>query len=176
MEQFDCLVVGAGAAGIGVGCVLQDLNIGRFSILDRGTIGASFRLWPKEMRMITPSFTGNAYGLLDLNSISLRTSPAYTLGTEHPSGDEYADYLEALARYRKLPVQTGVDVQRIRPLDGGGFELDTDQGVLRSRYVIWAAGEFQYPRTDSFPGAEYTVHNSQVQKWEGMPGDDYICC
>ncbi|NGZ77103.1 NAD(P)/FAD-dependent oxidoreductase [Saccharibacillus alkalitolerans] len=173
-EEYGCLVVGAGAAGIGIACVLQDLNVGRFCILERHEIGASFRLWPGETRMITPSFTGNAYGLLDLNSVSLRTSPAFTLGTEHPSGSEYADYLEALAAYRKLPVRTGTDVRDVRPLEEGGFELATDKGTLRSRHVIWAAGEFQYPRTDGFPGAEYAVHSGLVREWKELPGEEFV--
>lgn len=174
MEVFDCIVVGAGAAGIGVGCVLRDLNIERFVILDRSEIGASFRCWPAEMRMITPSFTGNAYGILDLNSVSLKTSPAYTLGTEHPSGPQYADYLEALAAYKQLPVRTGVDVRQVRPLEGGGFDVETDGGVLRSRHVIWAAGEFQYPHTAGFPGAEHAIHSSLVREWAQLPGDEFV--
>ncbi|WP_256720875.1 MULTISPECIES: NAD(P)-binding domain-containing protein [Paenibacillus] len=128
-----CLIVGAGAAGIGMGCVLQDLNISSFSILERGAISTSFLMWPKEMRMITPSFTNNAYGKLDLNAISLRTSPAYTLGTEYPSGEQYADYLQAVADFRKLLVQTGIDVTAIQLHKDGIYELDTNQGAMYSQ-------------------------------------------
>jgi len=48
--------------------------------------------------------------------------------------------------------------------------------ILRCRYVVWAAGEFQYPRTgDSlFPGAEHCLHNSSVRSWAELPGDDFV--
>jgi len=171
-QTFDCLIVGGGAAGIGMGCVLQDLNVD-FSILERGEIGTSFLLWPKEMRMITPSFTSNAFGMLDLNAIALQTSPAYTLGTEHPSGEEYARYLQAVADYRKLPVQTGIDVTAVRPVKDG-FELETSRGTWFSRFVVWAAGEFQYPKMDGFPGAEYCVHSSLVREWSELEGEERV--
>lgn len=174
MKHYDCVIVGGGAAGIGIGCILQELDASSFTILERGEIGSSFLMWPKEMRMITPSFTSNAYGMMDLNSIALKTSPAYSLGTEHPSGQNYADYLEAVAQFKELPVQTGVDVLDIRPLEGGGFELLTSEGIMSSRLVVWAAGEFQYPRLDSFPGAEYALHNSFIREWTEIEGEETI--
>ena len=57
-------------------------------------------------------------------------------------------------------------------LSGGddGFEVSVAQSPeathklppkIRAKFVIFAAGEFQYPRTDGFPGAsENCVHNS----------------
>lgn len=81
------LEVGAGAAGVGVGKVLKDLNVPRPQVVDRHEIGASFARWPRGIRSISPSFTGNTFGLLDLTAVCLDTSPAYTLNTEHPTGD-----------------------------------------------------------------------------------------
>lgn len=174
MKALDCLIVGGGAAGIGMGCVLKELGVERFGILERGEIGASFLMWPQEMRMITPSFTSNAYGMMDLNAIALKTSPAYTLGTEHPSGEDYADYLQAVSAYKELPVQTGVDVTDVRPLPGGGFEVETSRGTMRSQYVIWATEEFQYPKLDSFPGSEYGIHNSFIRAWAEVEGEEIV--
>lgn len=59
-EIYDCLIVGGGAAGIGMAAVLQDLQVSRFAVLERNQIGATFLSWPEEMRFITPSFTSNA--------------------------------------------------------------------------------------------------------------------
>ncbi|MDR9796335.1 NAD(P)-binding domain-containing protein [Aeribacillus pallidus] len=52
------LIVGAGSVGIGMGILLKRLGIKSFGILERDRIGSSFVQWPKEMRFITPSFTG----------------------------------------------------------------------------------------------------------------------
>lgn len=174
-EILDVVIVGAGAAGIGCGKVLLDLGVERFAILERHEIGASFARWPREMRFITPSFTGNAFGLLDLNAVALDTSPAYTLQREHPSGPEYADYLRVVAGHFGLAVRTGVDVRGLARLpDDDCFVLDTSAGPVRSRFVIWAGGEFQYPRLDAFPGAEHCLHSSAVRSWRDVAGDDFI--
>jgi len=37
--------------------------------------------------------TSNAYGMIDLNAIALKTSPAYTLGTEHQGRCDHAHFL-----------------------------------------------------------------------------------
>ena len=65
----------------------------------------------KESRLISPSFTGNFFGMPDLNAITPETSPAYNFGTEHPSGEEYAKYLQTIAKHYKLKIQPGIEVQ-----------------------------------------------------------------
>jgi putative flavoprotein involved in K+ transport len=94
----DVIMVGAGASGIGCGVVRQDLGITSFLIFDREHTGASFDRWPEEMHFITPSFTSNAFGLLDLNAVTLNTSPAFTLHVGYPTSHQYANYLRALQK------------------------------------------------------------------------------
>ena len=55
-ESLDVTIVGAGAAGVGIGAVLADLDLDSYAILERDEVGASFRQWPEDMRFITPSF------------------------------------------------------------------------------------------------------------------------
>ncbi|MCS6885731.1 MAG: NAD(P)-binding domain-containing protein [Acidobacteriota bacterium] len=167
----DVIIVGAGAAGIGVGAILKQLGID-FVILERSQIGASFLSWPEEMRFITPSFTSNSFGLLDLNAIALSTSPAYTLGTEHPSGKEYARYLQSVALHFKLPIRTQVNVEKIEPT-GNGFLVHSATGQMQCKFVIWAAGEFQYPNTTSFEGSTLCRHSSTVSSWKEFVGEDF---
>lgn len=50
------VIVGAGAAGIGMGVTLVELGIRDFLILEQKEIGHSFKNWPQETRFITPSF------------------------------------------------------------------------------------------------------------------------
>lgn len=172
--EYDCVIVGGGAAGIGMGSVLKDMGMTRFIVLERNEIGSSFLSWPKEMRLITPSFTSNAYGMMDLNAVTLNTSPAFTLGTEHPTGSEFAKYLQVVSDYKKLPIQTGVDVLQIAPLENEGFCVMTSSGELKTRFVIWAAGEFQYPRLDPFPGAEHSIHSSLFPTWDAINGEECV--
>ena len=172
-ELQDVIIVGAGAAGIGVGLVLQALGINNFKIIERDQIGASFRRWPREMRFISPSFNGNPFGLMDLNSIALQTSPAYTLDAEHPSGEQFAAYLQGVVKHWELPIETGIELKGItRETDE--FRLDTSAGLLRSRFVIWAGGEFQYPKTKPFSGADLCLHNSLIETWADLKGKEFV--
>lgn len=68
------VIVGAGPAGIGLAVTLRDFQFPDGVVLDRHEIGASFNRWPKEMRLITPSFNSTPFGILDLNAVALDTS------------------------------------------------------------------------------------------------------
>ena len=172
-RSFDVVVVGAGAAGIGFGATLRHLDIENFAILDRAGVGASFLRWPRQMRFITPSFNTTQFGMLDLNAVCLQTSPAFSLGVEHPTGEEYARYLEGVAEYFELPIATGVDVLSVaRGAGRRRFRIETSRGEIRARFVVWAGGEMQYPRTCGFEGAELCLHNSQVTSWDEINGGE----
>jgi thioredoxin reductase len=163
-ESFDVSIVGAGAAGVGVGAVLADLDLDSYAILERDEVGASFQQWPDEMRLITPSFPSNSFGCRDLNAVTKDTSPGYGLDSEHPTGEEYAEYLQEVVDFHDLPLRTGVEVESVDRYDHG-FVLDTTAGVIQSRFVIWAAGQFGHPDDDPFPGASHCVHNSRIGSW-----------
>ena len=172
--SYDVVIVGAGAAGIGCGVVLQELGLERFTILERHQVGASFSRWPEEMNFITPSFPSHGFGLLDLNAVTLKTSPAIAFRREHISGKQYALYLQTVAEHFELPIQTEVDVKVVEPLSQGGFKLHTAAGDIRTQFVIWAAGEYQYPHLNPFPGAEHCIHNTQIRSWADLEGDEFI--
>ena len=170
---YEVAIVGAGAAGLGCGAALKEFGVEDTVIVDRHEVGASFRRWPQEMRFITPSFTSNAFGLLDLNAIVPHTSPAYTLDREHPSGSAYAMYLDNVVEYYELQVKLGIDVCSVAVEDDGTFTLTTTGRPVRARHVIWAAGEFQYPNRNSFAGSESCCHSSEVRTWQELEGDHF---
>lgn len=171
MEQVEVLVVGAGAAGVGIGVALKKLGLS-FGILERHKVGASFLKWPKETRFITPSFTSNAFNLPDLNALTPDTSPAFTLGKEHPSGAEYARYLGALVQHYELPVAEKTALKRIEK-HSDGFMVHTSDGAIQSQFVIWAVGEFQFPRY-SIPGSEVGLHYGRVNSWKNLEGQQHL--
>jgi hypothetical protein len=190
--DLDLLIIGAGASGVGCGVMAGMFGVdpSKTLIVERGgAVGSTFDKWPAEMRFITPSFNQQAFGMMDLNSVAFDTGPAQMFHTQHPSGQQYARYLRIVAHMHNLPIVLETDVTAVTPISqcrdsghehGGddGFEVRVAQSAeathklppkLRARFVIWAAGEFQYPRTDGFPGAsENCVHNSCITSWEKL--------
>lgn len=172
-RRVNVAIVGAGPAGLGMARVLRDLAVPDARIFERQQIGASFRAWPQSMRFISPSFPSNAFGLTDLNAISFDSSPAFAVKLEHPSGEEYARYLEQAAEVFGLSVITGVDVRGLEPGDDD-ILLHTNGGDIRARFVIWAAGQFQYPSDGDIPGAEHGLHSSAIKRWSDHPGEEAV--
>lgn len=168
------IIVGAGAAGIGMGVLLKRLEL-PFVIIEKTAIGASFLRWPNETRFISPSFTGNAFGAVDLNAVTPDSSPAFSLRTEHPSGREYTRYLEDLAMYFKLPIKTDVEVNAVYHDTEGEhhFVLETSLGNIGSDHLIWAAGEFAYPNRQSFLGAHHCQHYADIKTWSSLDGEHF---
>jgi putative flavoprotein involved in K+ transport len=172
-SRANVAIVGAGPAGLGMARVLRDLAVPDVRVLERDRIGASFRRWPVSTRFISPSFPSNAFGLTDLNAISYDSSPAYALKREHPSGVEYAAYLEQACDVFGLRVETGIDVTALES-KGGHIDLITSTGIIRARFVIWAAGQFQYPELEPFDGSGLGVHASRIGDLKDHPGGQVI--
>ena len=173
-KVFDVVVVGAGAAGVGVSVALQDAGIENFIVLERFTVGAAFAMWPEETRFITPSFPTNSIGMLDLNSVAIGVSPAFGLEVEHPTGEGIRFSLERHCSIpRELPIQPNTTVLRVTKV-GHVFLVDTEEETIRAKHVIWAAGEFLYPTTGGFPGMELCRHTATVRRYAELEGDDFV--
>ena len=81
--QHKIIIIGAGPAGIGSALALTRAGIKDIVILEANCVGSSFRRWPKQMRLITPSFHTNSFYQTDLNSITPDTSPADFFQKQH---------------------------------------------------------------------------------------------
>ena len=172
-EPFDVIIVGAGAAGVGVAIALGQAGIENILLVDRDTVGSSFASWPEETRFITPSFPSNSIGMLDLNSIAIGVSPAFSMRVEHPTGQEYASHLQDLAGFFELPLLEDTNVLGIEK-EGDLFVIETEKITLEAKNVIWAAGEYQYPSLNLFDGSEHCRHTSTVGKYGDLEGDDFL--
>jgi thioredoxin reductase len=166
-SSSDILIVGAGPAGLGCALALEACGL-KPQIVDARGIASSFESWPRQMKLLTPSFHSNAFGAVDLNSISPETSPADFLHTQHPDGGEYARYLRSICRYYELHVNAPVRVERIQPQKDGSFTVQTQDGTLRPRFLIWAAGELGLPDDGGIEGSDLCIHSSRVRDWEEM--------
>ncbi|MCH8519393.1 MAG: NAD(P)-binding domain-containing protein [Nanoarchaeota archaeon] len=170
-------IVGAGPAGIGIGILLQKIGV-QYEILEKETVGSSFKNWPKQMKFISPSFTTNYYGFTDLNAICPDTSPAFALHKTFPSGEEYAQYLQGVSEFYELNITKKTQVLSIEQEEDTTFKITIKQGsktsIITSKYVIWAVGEFSFPNLDIFEGSEFCVHNSTISNWENFVNKNSI--
>ena len=176
LKHTKVVIVGAGPAGLGCAVLLKQMGIETddMIVIEANTIGSSFDAWPKEMRMITPSFPSNGYHQTDLNAITPDTSPAFSLGIEHPSGAEYAEYLRSVVRHYELAVQENSRVTNITPHSEDSFIVKTEtEEAIHTQYLIWAGGEFSAPRIHTFEGSKHCFHNSQVKSWDDCNDEHY---
>ena len=109
----------------------------------------------------------------DLNAITPETSPAFNLLTEHPTGDEYQEYLKGISKYYELDINTEVSVKDVQK-KSDKFILNTSKGDFQCQYLIWAAGEYQYPNKTGFKGAELCTHYSEINSFEDIKTEDRI--
>ncbi|MFJ5621517.1 NAD(P)/FAD-dependent oxidoreductase [Peribacillus loiseleuriae] len=164
-------IIGGGPAGIGMGLLLKQNGLKDFIIMEKGEIGSTFYNWPKETRFITPSFTAHGFGHLDLNAIVPETSPAYTFGKEHLTGEEYGDYLNLLADHFQLPIAEYTTVLKITR-DKNQYFLQTNEsgdGFYASSIII-ACGEYHFPKKTFSHG----IHYCEVSTWKDFSGDQLI--
>src|SRR5512136_2339387 len=121
-ERIQTIVVGAGQAGLSVGYHLRRLGL-PFAILEGNPrIGDSWRARWDSLRLFTPARFDGLAGM-----------PFPAPASSFPTKDEMAGYLEAYAARFRLPVRTGVRVERLFKrgaryvVKSGAFELEADQ-------------------------------------------------
>jgi len=163
VSEFDVVVVGAGQAGLGIGYFLQRSEF-RFTILERGEIGESWRSQRWESFAVnTPNW---------MNGL-----PGSPYAGSAPDGfylrDELVASFEQHAERHSLPIQRGVTVELVEASEGSpGFAVHTvdAQGrrpVLLTRSVVVAAGLMQSPKipaiTGRLPSSVAQLHASEYR-------------
>jgi putative flavoprotein involved in K+ transport len=137
-ERIETVIVGGGQAGLSVGHHLA--RRGRsFVILDAGRrVGDAWRRRWDSLRLFTPARYDGLAGFPF-------PAPAHSF----PTKDQVADYLEAYATRFRLPVRTGVRVDRLWRDDGGFVVAAGDRSWVADNVVV-AMSSFQVPRVPAF--------------------------
>jgi putative flavoprotein involved in K+ transport len=159
--HFEVAVIGAGQAGLAIGCLLgrQDR---RFVILDGAdSIGAAWRDRWDSLVLFTPRRYNSLPGL---------AFPGDPDG--YPTRDEVVAYLEQYARTFALPVQLDRTVRSLAK-NGRAFELELDGHSIEAAQVVVATGPFQTPRVPSFAShlasELFQTHSLDYRRPSGLP-------
>jgi putative flavoprotein involved in K+ transport len=158
--MVDCVVIGAGQAGLASSYHLTRLGI-EHVVLERGHVAQTWRTarWD-GFHLNTPNWATQLPGL----------------GPSDADPDAFAALAEVIALLENYaleidaPVRTGVDVTALRGT-AYGFELDVEGDSVRARTVVVATGAFQQPtraRADTLSGV-LQLHTSAYRRAANLP-------
>jgi putative flavoprotein involved in K+ transport len=136
-DRHEAVVIGAGQAGLAAGYHLDRHGID-FAVLEASRrVGDVWRERYDSLRLYSPARYDALPGL-----------PFPLARSAFPTGRQMADYLEAYADHHRLPVQTGVRIDRVRASNeagGGGYVISAGDRRFAANQVIVATGAFQRP-------------------------------
>ncbi len=154
-ERMETIVIGAGQAGLSTGYHLAKRGM-RFTILDGNErIGDSWRKRWNSLRLFSYA---KFDGLPGMRFPASKNS--------FPSKDEMADYLESYAREFRLPVRSGVRVDRLSRRNGR-FVVESGDRRFEADRVIVAMSNYQEPRIPGFAaelGSEIVQFHSSAYR------------
>src|SRR5919106_2419394 len=161
----EAIVIGAGAAGLGVAGELDRRGIKALLLERSRTVGGGWHGRYESLRLNTiPRFS------------SLPGTRIKHAGRWMP-GIEFGRYLERYARERSLRVQTGVEVHRVER-ERGGWKVDADAGAFDARSVVVATGHDLVPELPNWPGRDEfegaLIHSAQYRRPEPYIGRDVL--
>ncbi|MGK7222146.1 flavin-containing monooxygenase [Kocuria flava] len=133
------LVLGAGPAGLATAAELLARAV-PVTVLERGDRPGA-------------AWTGR-YDALRFNTSRRRSAlpgaPFPRAYGQFPTRDQYVAYLQRYAADHGVPVETGVEVARVRPDDDGGWCVSTSAGDRPARHVVVATGALNRPKLPSW--------------------------
>lgn len=141
-DRHQVVVIGAGQAGLAAGYHLARRDID-FTILESdGRVGDVWRRRYDSLHLYSPARYDSLPGL-----------PLPLAGHAFPTGRQMADYLETYADHHRLPVETGVRVDRLTASNGSApFTLSAGDRTFEADKVVVATGAFQRPHVPELAG------------------------
>lgn len=149
VETVDTLVVGAGQAGVAMSEHLTKQGLPHL-VLERARIAERWRTARWDSLVANGPAWHDRFPGLDF--------AAFDEDAFVPK-DQVADYFAAYANAFGAPIRCGVEVTKVRPLDGRpGFRVDTADGTIEANSVVVATGAFQKPVVPPIVPAEAGLH------------------
>ena len=143
MPTADVLVIGSGPAGINAAYALRQAGI-EYRVIDRSYTPATTwnSLYP-SLRLNTSRFYSELPG---------RKFPLHW--GIYPTAAQYHRYLVDWLADQQLPIEHGIEVDRVAPRNDGLWQVETSQGSETYRAIIPATGVFDNPQLPHIDGME----------------------
>jgi putative flavoprotein involved in K+ transport len=142
-QRIDCLVIGAGQAGLGVSRELVRRGV-EHVVLEQGRIGETWR----SQRWDAFALNSPAW----MNRLPGDAAPVRP--DEFPSAPQFALGLERYAFAQRLPVRQGVAVRSVeRGSTDDWLSVATGEDLLEARSVVVASGGARVPRRPAIASA-----------------------
>jgi putative flavoprotein involved in K+ transport len=160
-EVLDVIVVGGSQAGLAIAWHLAREGL-RFVVLEAGPeIGHTWRSRWDSLRLFTPTQHDALPGMAF-------PGPPDT----YPGKDAVAGYLKAYAAAFNLPIRLNTRVTYLSQV-AEGFEIRTQDEVLRARQVVVATGPFQVPfvppTAQRLDGSVTQLHSAAYRNPPALP-------
>lgn len=168
MEEFDVVIVGAGPGGVQVALRLSEIARSaraeiRFCVLEQASApGSFFARYPVHGQLISNNklYSGadprsRFAERFDWNSLITEERAILTRNYSldfYPRREVVGDMLQDLCTRYALPVRYCTTVTHIAREDDGGFRIEANGTIIRSRLVVAATG--LKPLTADIPGIE----------------------
>lgn len=156
-RTIDCLIIGAGQAGLAMSHCLTTHGI-EHVVLERGRIGERWRSerWP-SLRLLTPGW--------------MTRMPGGALATKLDGflkSSDLVDRLEIYATTHGAPVKDGSKVLAVEPA-GDRFRIVTSSGTWIARALVVATGACDRPRIPAWSlGLDNHIHRITPSQYRGM--------
>ncbi len=137
--DYDLIIIGGGPSGINVGISARRAGLNAL-ILEKGMVTNSLFNFPVNMTFFSTSLKLEIHGI-----------PFISHG-DKPTRTEALEYYRRLIQSEKLNVKLYEPVERMEPLDGGGYRIFTKRGAYTTANVCVSTGFYDTPRLLGVPG------------------------
>lgn len=162
-SEVDVAIIGGGHSGLSISYHMQNLGISHV-VLEKNELFYSWQhaRWD-NFCLVTPNWQC--------------ALPGWPYQGDEPDGfmkkNEIIDYLKGYIEHVNAPTMCGVKVERIDPVQGGGFSVMTSKGLLKAAQVVVASGAYHQPviprMAERLPANIRQIHSEQYRNAESMP-------